>query len=69
VRNLVVHQDARYKGIINRSVQLVARNEQHSWRLIIRYLKKHTPKSPHFISFRAWLGRASRCTLPENHKS
>ncbi|ERH29004.1 hypothetical protein HMPREF9065_00207 [Aggregatibacter sp. oral taxon 458 str. W10330] len=27
VRGLVVHQDAHYQKIINRSVQLVARNE------------------------------------------
>ena len=35
----------------------------------MRYLKKHTQKSPHFISFRAWFRRASRCTLRGNHKS
>ena len=32
----------------------------------MRYLKKHTQKSPHFISFRVWFGRASRCTLRGN---
>ena len=28
MRGSVVHRDARYKGIINRSVQLVARNHE-----------------------------------------
>ena len=28
MRGSVVHQDARYEGIINRSVQLVARNHE-----------------------------------------
>ena len=31
--------------------------------------EKHTQKSPHFISFRAWFGRASRCTLRGNRES
>ena len=35
----------------------------------MRYLKKHTQKSPHFISFRVWFGRASRCTLRGNRES
>ena len=34
----------------------------------MRYLKKHTQKSPHFISFRAWFRRASRCTLRGNRE-
>ena len=35
----------------------------------MRCLKKHTQKSPHFISFRVWFGRASRCTLRGNRES
>ena len=32
----------------------------------MRCLKKHTQKSPHFISFRVWFGRATSCTLRGN---
>ena len=67
LRDSVVHQDAHY-NMESRScsVQLVARNEQLSWRLIIRCLKKYVQKLPHFISCRGWFGRASICTLQGN---
>ena len=35
----------------------------------MRCLKKLTQKSPHFISYRAWFRRASRCTLRGNRES
>ncbi|ERH26549.1 hypothetical protein HMPREF9065_01889 [Aggregatibacter sp. oral taxon 458 str. W10330] len=31
--------------------------------MIICWLKKYLQKLPHFSSFCAWFGRASRCTL------
>ena len=34
----------------------------------MRCLKKLTQKSPHFVSFRAWFRRASRCTLRGNRE-
>ena len=34
----------------------------------MRCLKKHTQKSPHFISFRGWFIRATSCTLRGNRE-